>query len=121
METWYWIPTWEGFYEVSSLGRVRSVDRDVKGRWGLTRYRGRVLRPTWSSGYAVVNLVETGRGRRQQYYIHDLVLLALRGPKPVGLEVCHGSLGALNNGIKNLRYDTRKENAADRKRFGGVK
>ncbi len=106
---------------MSLLGSVRSVDRSVKGRWGLTSYRGRILRPTWTSGYAVVNLVETGQGRREQHYVHDLVLGTFLGPKPIGLEVCHGSQGARDNALYNLRYDTRKENAADRKRFGRVK
>lgn len=117
---WRWIPGWEGLYQVSDTGLVQSVTRVVKGRYGPTRYQGRVLRPTYSTGYARVNLAETGRGRREQHYVHDLVLLVFRGPKPIGLEVCHGSGGSSDNGLDNLRYDTRSENAKDRKRFGDL-
>ncbi len=118
VEIWRAIPTWEGLYEVSDHGRVRSLDRTVKGRQGPTHYRGRVLKPGYGSGYALVTLAETGRGRREQKYVHDLVLLVFVGPKPLSLEVCHGPAGQQENGLLNLRYDTRRANAQDRKLFG---
>lgn len=119
VEEWRAIPDWEGFYEVSDSGRVRSVDRVVPyGRSGRTRYKGRVLKPGWSTGYAAVNLVETGRGNHDYLYVHDLVLLAFVGPKPEGQEVCHGPAGQVDNSLVNLRYDTRRENALDRHRWG---
>ena len=115
---WRTVPGWDGLYEVSIEGEVRSLTRIVKGRYGPTRYKGRLLRPGFSTGYALVTLVETGQGRRQQFYVHDLVLAAFVGPKPIGLEVCHGESGALVNKLTNLRYDTRSANANDRKLFG---
>jgi hypothetical protein len=116
--SWKDVIGWEGLYQVSDEGQVRSVLRKVKGRWGLTTYQGRVLKPTWSTGYARVNLAETGRGRREQLYVHDLVLATFIGPKPAGREVCHGALGVRFNSLKNLRYDTRSENQRDCYRFG---
>ncbi len=117
-EVWRPIPKWEGLYEVSDQGRVRSLTRWVKGRQGLTQYQGRVLKPGYGAKYALVTLAETGRGRRQQFYVHDLVLLVFVGPKPAGQEVCHGPTGRTDNTLVNLRYDTRSANAQDRHLFG---
>lgn len=118
MLKWKTIAGWEGFYEVSNVGQVRSKDRRIKGRFGLTTYKGRLLKPGYSTGYAMVTLVETGMGRREQFYIHDLVLKMFIGPKPLGLEVCHGPEGPQTNTLTNLRYDTRSANARDRFIFG---
>ena len=115
---WRAIPGWEGIYEASNRGDIRSVLRQVKGRHGLTCYQERLLHPTFSTGYAVVTLVETGVGRRKHYYVHDLILLTFMGPKPAGLEVCHGERGQRDNAVDNLRYDTRSANALDRHSFG---
>jgi hypothetical protein len=122
MEEWRSIPGWEGLYEVSNSGQVRSVDRYVAHRrFGLDHksfYKGRILRPGWSTGYAVVQLVNTGEGRREYGYVHDLVLAAFVGPKPSGQEVCHGPAGERINTLENLRYDTRQANALDRHKWG---
>jgi len=50
--------------------------------------------------------------------VHLLVLLAWVGPRPEGYEACHGDKGRLRNHVDNLRWDTRKANAADRVRSG---
>ena len=117
-ENWRPIPCWEGLYECSDRGRVRSVDRVVKGRSGPTRYRGRMLKFGLTTGYCTVQLAETGAGRREHRYVHDLVLLTFVGPKPPGMEVCHGFYGPFCNELENLRYDTRSANARDRHAFG---
>lgn len=117
-ELWLSVPGWEGFYQVSSLGQVRSVTRGLLTGTSLRQYQGRILKPSFSSGYALVNFVNTHEGLRKSYYVHDLVLLVFVGPKPVGLEVCHGPLGPHNNALANIRYDTRKANSQDRKCFG---
>jgi len=117
---WRDVPDWEGLYQVSSEGDVRSVDRIVKGRHGPTQYMGRNLKPTFTTGYGNVTLVATGTGRREQCYVHDLVLRAFVGSKPKGLEVCHGPKGPWFNTLDNLRYDTRAANAADRFEFGNA-
>ena len=114
----------EGLYEVSDLGRVRSLDRtathETTCRWsGATLtverfYPGRVLRPgTRDSGHQVVIL---GRGNTRQ--VHALVLTAFVGPCPVGEECLHGYGDPANNRLGNLRWGTRLENVADTYRHG---
>lgn len=116
-ETWKAAPGWEGWYEVSDAGRVRSLDRSIEvrnahGEITPRRFQGKVLAAGPSgSGYRLVTF--TRPGARQQFNVHALVMLAFRGPPPNGLEVCHNDGVKVNCALSNLRYDTRKANAAD--------
>lgn len=124
-EEWRGVPGFPG-YEVSDLGRVRSLDRAVtynrvdqySGRT-LTitkKVRGRILAPgTVASGHQFVVL-----GRKHGRFIHTLVLLAFVGPAPPRHECCHWDDDARNNALTNLRWGTRKENVADYLRNYGI-
>lgn len=105
-ERWLPVPGWEGLYEVSDLGRVRSLDRPN----GL-RGRVRVL-SVGSHGYLDVGLCDGGVRRTR--LVHRLVLEAFVGPCPEGQEACHADSDRTNNRLSNLRWDTTKANAADR-------
>jgi hypothetical protein len=50
--------------------------------------------------------------------VHRLILETYSGPCPPGMECLHGPGGRLNNSINNLRWGTKKENAADKLRDG---
>lgn len=123
MEQWRDIPGWEGFYAVSTAGRVRSITRCVyarspRGAMAPRIFTGRFLaRSIGKNGYELVSL-SAPRRKRVYAYVHDLVLAAWKGPKPIGLECCHRNGVRVDNRIQNLRYDTRKSNAADRKSHG---
>ncbi len=118
-EEWRPIPGWEGLYEVSNLGRVRSLDRFIEcmSRWGKLvrrRKRGCVLKPVKNSGdHCFVAL-----GRANLMFVHRLVLFAFVGPCPKGMETRHLDGDANNNRLTNLVWGTRLENMADRKRLG---
>lgn len=114
MEQWKDIPGWEGFYQASNAGRVRSIDRVIThARWGNTKYKGRILK-AWQSqkdGYYLVNLCSNKK--RKSYYIHQLILLTFVGePKP-GEQVLHGDAGPFVNTPENLRWGTSKQNSRD--------
>lgn len=114
-EEWRPVVGYEGSYEVSSLGRVRSVDRIVTFKDGRKRLaRGRVLR-SWSNnlGHQVVGLAN-----RQRAFIHCLVLEAFVGPRPDGLVACHNNGQSTDNRVENLRWDTYSENNLDLVRHG---
>lgn len=109
---------WEGFYEVSSEGRVRSLDRTVVVRCGarpyVRRMKGRVLRQNRKrNGYLQVELSRVGEPPSYRN-VHRLVLAAFEGPGPEGYEVCHNDGTRANNRLENLRYDTRSNNHLDR-------
>lgn len=116
-ETWLAVLGWEGYYEVSSAGRIRSKVRLCRATYGWRKYGGGEVTPIpGTRGYLVVNLSRPGT--RKQVFLHKLVLEAFVGPCPEGLEACH------DNGVRhdcrrnNLRWDTRSANHQDKKRHG---
>lgn len=114
METWLPIPGYEGAYEVSNQGRVRSLDRlDAGGRRRTGKLRSLTRQPSGHFTVALrVNRV------RQTFLVHHLVLLAFIGPRPDGMEGCHWDDNPANNHLANLRWDTRSANVRDSVRNG---
>jgi hypothetical protein len=117
-EHWMPIPGYEGTYEASSLGRIRSLNRVITDRRGKARsLRGQILRANKNlAGRPMVQLYAGGRAR--PLLVQTLVLLAFVGPRPPGHEGCHGDGNPANNHVGNLRWDTRRENTLDRERHG---
>jgi hypothetical protein len=117
MEFWVSIPDYDGFYEVSNFGNVRSVTRFVPyGRHQGMIYKGRTLKPFMSGKYLAVKL--SVEGVRKTKYIHELALLGFEGVKPKvegRCEIRHLDGNKFNNTLNNLKYGTTRENAADRK------
>lgn len=108
---------YEGLYEVSDQGRVRSLTHIINGPYGVSRIRpGRILKPSWTTGYASVVLCRNGT--RQPRKVHALMLEAFVGPRPEGMSACHGDDDATNNTLGNLRWDTHDANMADKVRNG---
>ena len=117
MERWRFIPGWEGYYQASDLGRVRSVDRVVRHSSGSLMVRkGVILRSYMAGGRFMVRLCKDGVKRRAA--IHQLVATTWIGPYPNGREVCHGPSGRTDHSADNLSYDTHRQNSLDRRRDG---
>lgn len=109
LETWLPIPDYEGLYEVSDLGRVRSLPRPY--------CRGRILRETsHSRRYLQVGLSQNGVAKTR--LIHQLVMEAFVGPCPGGQEIRHLDGTRSNNALTNLTYGTPHENQQDSLRHG---
>lgn len=108
-ERWLPVPGYEGLYEISDLGRVRSLPR--------RSCRGQVLKPSLSPlGYPRVHLNDRGRDRLR--FIHLLVAESFIGPKPEGKQVRHLDGDSQNNRLSNLAYGTPSENVFDQVRHG---
>jgi HNH endonuclease/NUMOD4 motif len=105
-ERWRRIPGYR-WYEVSDRGRVVS-------RRGRVRILAQQMRGKPPRLYPAVTLYRGGRAETR--FVHQLVLLAFRGPRPDGMECCHENDVATDNRLSNLRYDTPTANAADRAR-----
>ena len=115
-EVWHPVVGYEGSYEVSNLGRVKSLERMVPQRWGMYRKcPEKILRQKTARGYFQVRL--TGK----TFNVHVLVAAAFIGPRPKGMVICHGRLGMQVNTPENLRYDTQLENMRDVKRHQTLK
>lgn len=118
-EGWKPIPGYEGLYEVSDLGRVKSLDKALhSSRWGgVRKWPEKVLKANANnSGHLYVMLWKDKRQTKS--YVHRLVLEAFVGPAPTGHEACHWDDDPTNNHIDNLRWDTRTNNLADMVRNG---
>jgi len=117
-EEWRPVVGWEGFYEVSSLGRVRSLDRRFQTSDGGVRfYRGRLMEGKLTDyGYPEVKLSRPGQ--RVNRRVHRLVSEAFI-PNPAGHPfVLHWDDEKTNNVVDNLRWGTQKDNVADTIRNG---
>lgn len=113
-EVWKDIPGYENYYQVSSLGRVRSQDRFVKCRGNKTRFvKGRILAQTKQHYFRVYLSKEN---QIKVTTVHSLVLAAFIGVRPEGQESLHGPAGQYINAITNLRYGTHSENEFEKHR-----
>lgn len=113
-ENWLPILDYENLYDVSDLGRVRSVTHSVTSHSdGRERvFRGRILKHELRNGYPTVGLSKNGIVTK--FYVHYLVLRTFRGEPLPGQEACHGPDDDRTNvRLDNLRWDTHKSNVHD--------
>lgn len=101
MEIWKDVPDYEGIYQVSNLGNVRSMN-----------YRGtgvvKLLVPTLSVGYPRVMLSKNGNVRG--FHVHRLVGMAFI-PNPHGYDcINHKDESRTNNRVENLEWCTKAYN-----------
>ena len=109
-ECWLPYPGFEGFYEVSDLGRIYSYPRHTT-RGGLRGARISV----W--GYHVITL--SVNGIHYERRVARMVLETFTGPCPPGQEACHGPGRPLDDRWPNLSWGTREKNQGpDRVRDG---
>lgn len=105
IEIWKDIKDYEGLYQVSNTGKVKSLDRIVKDttRERVQHLKGKVLKETDNgTGYKLVFL-NKGRKRKNKY-VHRLVAEAFL-PNPEQLkEVNHKNLNKADNSINNLEW-----------------
>lgn len=117
-ERWCPVVGYEDAYQVSTLGRVRSLDREVySGRGRHRRHVGRLLSIYTGDHYSKVRLKIDGDGGKT-HNVHTLVAEAFIGPRPDGLEVCHNNGDAHDNRRENIRYDTHSANGLDKVKHG---
>ena len=116
-EIWKDIPGYEGRYQASSEGRIRSVDQLIaviskNGKTYTRFHKGRIKTPTPNN--SSVPYLTVGLGHKGcRPLVHRLVALAFLGPCPEGQEVRHLNNDFLDNRIANLAYGTHLENMAD--------
>ncbi len=119
-EKWLPVVGYEGLYEVSDQGRVRSLlRRDRKNR----HVHGRVLKPrstTNTSGNKYLRVQLCLDGTNRDYYIHALVLESFVGARPQGCVAAHEDNDGTNNTPSNLSWKTQQGNADDRVRHGNT-
>ena len=101
-EIWKPIPGYEGLYQVSNLGRVKSLNYRHTGKEGI-------LSPGKNTqGYYHVILAKNGK--HKIFRVHRLVYEAFNGPIPDGMQINHNDEVKTNNNLENLSLVTCKEN-----------
>ena len=113
MEIWKAVKGYEGFYEVSSIGRIRSVDHYVA--CGM-RYNSKVKRKghllkqnAKKNGYLTVDLSK--HNKIKTISVHRIVAVAFLEPVDGKDFVNHKNLNKHDNRAENLEWCTRSENA----------
>lgn len=105
MEEWRDVPGYEGYYQVSNLGQVRSLTRTVKGRNGFLKpATGKILKYALRKGYPFVRLSKLNCAKMCS--IHRLVWEAFNGPIPEGMQVNHINEVKTDNRLENLNLLT---------------
>lgn len=101
---------YEGIYEVSNIGRVKSLKR--KGR-----LQDKILHPSLSRGYKIVAL--TNRNKKLKFFgVHQLVAMAFLNHIPSGHDlVCdHINLNRSDNRVENIRIVSNRQNTSHKKK-----
>lgn len=111
-EEWRPVKGFEGIYEVSNLGRVRSLDRVLTLRNGRTQpIKGRIMKLGLHYKGYVRLMLSNGGDREHSHFVHRLVAEAFI-PNPGDLpEVNHKDQDKGNNRADNLEWCTHKENS----------
>lgn len=113
-EIWRDISEYEGYYQISNMGRIKSLDRSVMDKKGRNHVTvGGIMKPTpdKKTGHMRIGLWKDSK--RRVLYVHRLVMETFVGECPNEMEVCHNDGDPSNNRLDNLRYDTRHENMID--------
>lgn len=128
IEVWKDVVGHEGFYQVSNLGRVKGVTRQIWVKPSKISPNGhfitvkeKLLNPTKVKGergcfYERVTLWNHHVGR--QTGVHIIVCEAFSGPRPEGHLACHEDGNGLNNKSDNIYWGTPAQNTADAIRHG---
>lgn len=109
-EVWKDIVGYEGLYEVSSLGKIRSVDMPLIHKSGKIYIRkGRLIAQNKNhNGYLRVNL--WSHNVIKSYFVHRIVYTAFNGQIPEGMQINHINECKTDNRLSNLNLMTPKEN-----------
>jgi hypothetical protein len=124
VEKWVDVPDFEGCYQVSNIGRVKSVDHKVLGRGGhLNNSWGQMRTQPSRAGRKFVVLTRPSNhpnGKKaESRLVHQLVARAFSGQDcPEGYCVRHVNGDKTDNRIENLCYGSPSENSLDRRRHG---
>ena len=117
-EKWLPVVGYEGLYEISDLGQVKSLARKVKAKTNVIRnVPTKIMRQIVNkNGYMSVNL--SGIGPQWRVSTHIILARAFLGPRPQGFEVAHEDGNRTNCRLSNLSYKTPLENMKDKRKHG---
>ena len=125
VEIWQDVKGFEGFYQVSNLGRIKSLDRIIQQHHRNQRnvehiYKGKILKGNINkNGYIIVDLHK--KGKIKKFLLHRLIAETFI-PKVKGKNIInHKDNNPTNNQVNNLEWCTQSENIKYAYEFGNKK
>lgn len=109
-ETWVQVKGFEGLYEVSSCGKVRSMPRFVNGKLGSKVGKKGVLLKFKIDKYGYPSVILCKEGKRFYKTVHRIVAEAFLANKADGVQVNHKDKVKTNNHVSNLEWVSVQEN-----------
>ena len=109
-EIWKDIPNYEGIYQASNLGRIRTCEGKTTytEKHGVRHWKQRILKPRWSkSGYRISMWKD---GKCKDIFVHRLVGMTFLGVENSNLTINHIDGNRENNNVKNLEWCSLGEN-----------
>jgi len=106
MEQWLDVVGFEGIYQVSNFGRIRSIKTGKIKEQTIHNNDNRPYLGLWKNN------------KQKICRPHKLVMEAFVGIRPQGMECCHNDGNPLNCKLENLRWDTKSNNHKDKKKHG---
>lgn len=112
MEVWEPIKNYEGFYEISNLGNIKSLSRIILNR-GINPFlsKEKIIKQNLHKGYFYVTLCKNGKPKI--FLVHQLIAIAFLNHTPncYVLSVNHKDFNKQNNNLENLEVVTVRENS----------
>jgi hypothetical protein len=114
-ELWKPVPEYEGLYEASTFGQIRSLDRTVYTKGGQARkIKGKILKPQRAVDDPRLHISLCKNYTVTVIRIHIVIAQTFLGARPEGMHICHNDGDCTNNRLANLRYDTPSGNEKDK-------
>jgi hypothetical protein len=117
MEIWKKVKGYERLYEISSYGRIRSIDKIVNNQFKHYFKKGKMLSPR-SGKLNYLGIILSNDGIKKRYYIHRLVAENFLIKNNENEVVNHKDFNTKNNNVNNLEWCTQKQNIKHSSKYG---